>query len=170
VIQTELILSQLSESAFIARNATLVGNVSIGSQSSILFNVVIRGDTTHIAIGNQSNVQDFACLHGDPGFPCVIGHRVTIGHHATVHGATVDDDVLIGIGAIVLNGASIGQWSIIGAGALVSEGKVIPPRSLVMGVPGKIVREVTDADIAKIKHAATHYVEIGAAYKAGGEL
>lgn len=155
---------QISRSAFIAPNATIVGNVSIGDDCAILFGAVIRGDTAPIRIGAGSNVQDLCCLHADPGFPCTIGSNVTLGHRAVVHGATLADNILIGIGAIVLNGAKIGQWSIIAAGALVPEGKAIPPRSLVMGVPGKIIRETTDSDFEMIRHAAQHYVEVGKRY------
>ncbi len=150
--------------SFIAKNASVFGDVEIGRKSSILFHAVVRGDTSTIRIGDRTNVQDLCCIHADPGFPCEIGSDVTIGHRAVVHGAKVADHVLIGIGAIVLNGAMIGEWSVIAAGALVPEGKVIPPRSLVMGVPGKVVREVTDVDIQMIQHAAEHYVELSRAY------
>lgn len=150
---------------FIAKNATVFGDVQIGSESSILFNAVVRGDTSAIRIGERTNVQDLCCIHADPGFPCEIGSDVTIGHRAVVHGAKIANHVLIGIGAIVLNGASIGEWSVVAAGALVPEGKVIPPRSLVMGVPGKVVREVTEADIEMIRHAAEHYVELSREYR-----
>jgi carbonic anhydrase/acetyltransferase-like protein (isoleucine patch superfamily) len=154
----------IDPTAFVASNATVIGEVHVGRQSTILFGAVVRGDSTPIWIGERTNVQDLACLHGDPGFPCRLGNGVTIGHGAIVHGADVEDDVLIGIRAIVLNGAKIGRHSIIGAGALVAEGKVIPPRSLVLGVPGKIVRELTAEDIAKIEHAANHYVTAGIQY------
>ncbi len=153
-------------SAFVAPNATIVGNVSIASEATVLFGAVIRGDSESITIGEQSNVQDLCCLHCDPGFPCRLGNRVTVGHGAIIHGADIEDDVLIGIRAIVLNGAKIGRDSIIGAGALVAEGKVIPPRSVVLGVPGKVVREATAADIAYIRDAAQHYVQAGKQYLA----
>ena len=157
--------NQISHSAFIAPNATIVGNVTIADECAILFGAVVRGDTAAIRIGQRSNVQDICCLHADPGFPCMIGAGVTLGHRAVVHGATLEDNVLIGIGAIVLNGARIGEWSIIAAGALVPEGKQIPPRSLVMGVPGKVVRETTASDFEMIRHAADHYVEVGKTYR-----
>jgi carbonic anhydrase/acetyltransferase-like protein (isoleucine patch superfamily) len=158
--------TSIDQSAFVAPNATIIGNVRIGRESTILFGAVIRGDSEAITIGNQSNVQDLCCLHCDPGFPCRLGNRVTVGHGAIVHGAEIEDDVLIGIRAVVMNGAKIGRDSIIGAGALVPEGKVIPPRSVVLGVPGKIVREATEADMAYIRHAAQHYVEAGKQYLA----
>lgn len=156
----------IDPSAFIAANATVIGEVHVGKQSTILFGAVIRGDSTPIWIGQRTNVQDLACLHGDPGFPVRLGDGVTIGHSAVVHGAEIHNDVLVGIRAVVLNGAQIGRHSIIGAGALIPEGKIIPPRSLVLGIPGKIVREVTEADIAMIEHAAQHYVEAGQQYLA----
>ena len=156
----------IDPTAFVAKNATVIGEVHIASHATILFGAVVRGDSVPIWIGESSNVQDLACLHGDPGFPCRIGNRVTVGHGAIVHGAEIEDDVLIGIRAVVLNGAKIGKHSIIGAGAVVPEGKVIPPRSLVLGVPGRIVREITADDIRLIEHAAQHYVEAGKQYLA----
>ncbi len=161
--------TSIDQSAFIAPNATIIGNVCIGREATILFGAVIRGDSEAITIGDQSNVQDLCCLHCDPGFPCRLGNRVTVGHGAIVHGAEIEDDVLIGIRAVVMNGAKIGRDSIIGAGALVPEGKVIPPRSVVLGVPGKVVREATEADVAYIRHAAQHYVEAGKQYLAHAE-
>ena len=158
--------TSISSSAFIAPNATIIGNVRIGRETTVLFGAVIRGDSEAISIGDQSNVQDLCCLHCDPGFPCRLGNRVTVGHGAIVHGAVIEDDVLIGIRAVVMNGARIGRDSIVGAGALVSEGKVIPPRSVVLGVPGKVIREATEADMAYIRHAAQHYVEAGKQYLA----
>lgn len=148
----------IEPSVWIADNATVIGRVAIDEQSSVWFGAVIRGDTEWIRIGKRSNVQDLACLHADEGVPCTIGDDTTIGHAAVVHGATVGNHCLIGIRAVVLNGATIGEHSIIAAGAVVLERQVIPPRSLVAGVPARILREVTDADIARIHHAADHYV------------
>jgi len=138
--------------------------VYLAKQVSIWFGTVIRGDTAPITIEEQSNIQDLCCLHADPGFPCRIGKRVSIGHGAIVHGATIEDDCLIGIGSIVLNGAVIGTGSIVGAGALVPEGKTIPPGSLVVGVPARIIRAVTPEDTQRIKHAAEHYVQLSSQY------
>jgi carbonic anhydrase/acetyltransferase-like protein (isoleucine patch superfamily) len=154
----------IASTAFVARNATILGDVTIGEASSVLFGAVLRGDSAPLKIGSQTNVQDLCVLHADPGYPLIIGNRVTIGHSAVVHGAVIEDEVLIGIRAIVLNGAKIGKHSIIGAGALVPENKSIPPRSLVMGVPGKIVREITDEDIARIQHASSHYADLNPQY------
>lgn len=151
-------------SSWIAPSATVVGEVYLAKQASIWFGTVIRGDTAPITIQEQSNIQDLCCLHADPGFPCHIGKRVSIGHGAIVHGATIEDDCLIGIGSIVLNGAVIGTGSIVGAGALVPEGKTIPPGSLVVGVPARIIRTVTAEDVQRIKHAAEHYVQLSSKY------
>lgn len=155
---------QLADDCWIADNAHVSGDVEIGSQSSIWFGASMRGDTDKIRIGNQTNIQDLCCLHGDPGFPCIIGDRVTVGHAAIVHGATVQSDCLIGIGAIILNGATISSGSIVAAGALVPEGKLIPPNSLVMGMPAKVIRETTDQDREKITRGTEHYVALSREY------
>ncbi len=151
---------RIAADCYVAPNATLFGDVVVGEWSTLLFGAVVRGDADAIRIGTHTNIQDLVCLHGDPGFPCIIGNRVTVGHGAIVHGATVDDDCLIGIRATILNGAMIGSGSIIAAGALVPEGKRIPPRSVVMGIPGKVVRESSEADWDMIQHGWQHYVEL----------
>ncbi len=155
----------IDSSAWIAPTATVLGEVHIGARSSVWFGAVIRGDVEAIRIGEDTNIQDLACLHSDPGKPCTLGSRITMGHQAIVHGATVEDECLIGIGAIVLNDAHIGQHSIIGAGAVVTEGKIIPPRSLVLGMPGKVIRQITDEDLERIHHGHQHYVAAAAQYK-----
>ena len=157
--------AKIDPSAWIAHNATLTADVVVEAKARVWFGAVLRGDVERIWIGEESNIQDLCCLHADPGFPCMIGKRVTIGHRAIIHGAVISDEVLVGMGAIILNGAIIGSHSIIGAGALVSEGKVIPPRSLVVGVPGKIVREVTDEEVAKLKRSTERYVATSQRYK-----
>ena len=144
-------------SVFLARGAIVLGDATIGEESSVWFNAVVRGDTEAIRIGRRTNVQDGAILHADPGFPCTVGDDVTIGHGAIVHGATVGNRVLIGMRAVVMNGAEIGEESVIGVGAVVTEGTKIPPRSVVLGLPGKIVREISSDDAARIRHAAEHY-------------
>ena len=143
----------------------MLGDVSIGDVSTVLFGAVLRGDSAPLKIGDRSNIQDLAVLHADPGFPLTIGNDVTVGHAAVLHGATIEDEVLIGIRSVILNGARIGKHSIVGAGALIAENKVIPPKSLVMGVPGKVVREITDEDIRKIHYASHHYVEMNGRYR-----
>ncbi|MDA1054587.1 MAG: gamma carbonic anhydrase family protein [Planctomycetota bacterium] len=149
----------IDPTAYIARGAIVLGDVKIGAESSIWFNAVVRGDTEAIRIGSQTNVQDLCVLHADAGFPCVLGDRVTVGHAAIVHGAAVEDDCMIGMRAVVMNGAKIGKGSLIAVGAVVTEGTEVPPGSVVMGVPGKVRRDVTDADRERIAHAALHYVE-----------
>lgn len=155
-------------SVFIAPGAIVLGDVTLQAESSVWFNAVIRGDTDSIRIGRQSNIQDLAVIHCDEGVPCTIGDRVTLGHAAIVHGATVEDDCLIGIRAVVMNGARIGAGSLVAVGALVTEGVEIPPGSLVMGVPGKVVRQVSERDLQRIRHAAEHYVTAAKNYRAAG--
>ncbi|MCO8121354.1 gamma carbonic anhydrase family protein [Stieleria sp. TO1_6] len=163
--QLEFRADQIAASAFIAANATVLGDVSIGDESSVWFGAVVRGDTERIQIGQQSNIQDMSVLHADPGVPCVIGDRVTIGHAAIVHGATIEDDVLVGMRAVVLNGAKIGRGSVIAAGAVVTEGAQIPPGSMVTGMPAVVRGPVKQRHDEMIRHAAEHYVQAGAAYR-----
>ncbi|HAN99687.1 MAG TPA: gamma carbonic anhydrase family protein [Planctomycetaceae bacterium] len=151
--------TRVAASAWIASSADVMGDVRIGERSSVWFGAVARGDGESIAIGDDTNVQDGAILHADPGLPCRLGDRVTVGHGAIVHGAIVEADSLIGIRATVLNGATIGAGSLIAAGALVPERTVIPPGSLAMGVPAKVVRPVTEADRERIGRAWKHYVQ-----------
>lgn len=153
------------ETAFIAAGAIVIGDVTLAEHTSVWFNAVIRGDSEAIRIGAGSNVQDGCILHADPGRPCILGERVTLGHGAIVHGAILEDDVLIGMRAVVMNGARIGRGSIVGVGAVVLEGMEVPPRSIVLGMPGKIVREVSERDRERIRHAAEHYIEAGKIYR-----
>ena len=155
--------------AFIADGAVVLGDVTIGAESSIWFGAVIRGDSEAIRIGRQTNVQDGCILHADEGFPCTLGDRVTLGHGAIVHGATVEDDCLIGMRAVVMNGAKIRKGSIVAVGSVVTEGTEVLPGSIVMGQPAKVRRQTTPRDIARIRHAAEHYVAAGRAYRASGQ-
>ncbi len=143
---------------FIHDSAVVIGRVHLGDRASVWPTAVIRGDVEEISVGCDTNVQDGAVLHADPGMPCTVGDRVTIGHRATVHGCTVGDECLIGIGATVLNGARIGSQSIIGAHALVPEGMEIPSGVLVVGVPAKVRRELTDEERAGLAAQAARYV------------
>jgi carbonic anhydrase/acetyltransferase-like protein (isoleucine patch superfamily) len=151
---------------FLARGAVVLGDVTIGEESSVWFQAVIRGDVEVIRVGRRTNIQDGAILHADPGFPCTVGDDVTVGHGAIVHGATLGNRVLIGMRAVVMNGAEIGDESVIGVGAVVTEGTKVPAGSVVLGLPGKIVRQVTPDDIARIRHAAKHYVAAARQYLA----
>lgn len=161
-------LTRIAPDAFVAYNAVIAGNVHVGSESSIWFGVVIRADVERVRIGPRTSIQDNSVVHADPGFPCIVGDGVTVGHRAIVHSARIGNDVLIGMGATVMNGAVIGEESIVGAHALVTEGTQIPPRSLVLGAPAKVVREVTDEEVALIRLSADQYVYNGQQYKAAG--
>ena len=158
----------IDASVFVAEGARIVGNVTIGKNCGVWFNAVIRGDDEPIVIGNNTNVQDNVTLHTGVGYPLKVGNNVSIGHNAIVHGCTVGNDTLIGMGAIVMNGAKIGNNCVIGAGAVVTEGKDIPDNSLVIGCPGKVVRETTEADIAHTLKNAEHYVNFAKKYKEAG--
>lgn len=151
--------TRIHPTVFVAETATIIGEVTIYPDASVWFGAVIRGDADKIVIGEGTNVQDGAIIHCDTNLPTTIGKRAVIGHRAVIHGATIADNVMIGIGAIVLNGAKVGEYSIIAAGSLVPEGKEIPPRSLVMGVPGKVVREVTQDEIKRITDGAQSYID-----------
>jgi carbonic anhydrase/acetyltransferase-like protein (isoleucine patch superfamily) len=149
-------------SAFVAWNAEVAGDVRVGAGASIWFSASVRGDIAPIEIGDRSNVQDGAVVHVDTGIPCRIGADVTVGHGAILHSCVVGDGALIGMGAIVLNGAEIGAGSIVGAGALVTQGKKFPPRSLIIGSPAAVKRELSDEEVAANLRNAAHYVEGGA--------
>ncbi len=155
----------IGSNAWIAPNATVIGDVILGNNSSIWWNAVLRGDTDQLRVGENSNIQDGSVLHTDAGIQLTVGKNVTVGHLVMLHGCTIGDGSLIGIKSVVLNGAVIGEHSLIGANSLVPEGKVIPPRSLVMGSPGKVVRELTDADVAKILRSAQMYVTNAERYR-----
>lgn len=141
-----------------ATNATLTGDVTLGENASVWFGCVLRGDDAPLVIGAHSNVQDLSMVHADPHVPNVVGEHVTVGHRCVLHGARVGDRCLIGMGAILLGGSQIGAESIVAAGAVVKEGAVIPPRSLVVGVPGRVVKDVSDEQVAQILRSAAGYV------------
>jgi carbonic anhydrase/acetyltransferase-like protein (isoleucine patch superfamily) len=153
------------DSVFVAPTASIIGNATLAQDSSAFYGVSVRADTAPISVGEGSNLQDNVVLHADPGFPCTVGKRVSVGHAAVVHGCTVEDDCLIGMGATVLNGAVIGAGSLVAAGAVVLEGTVVPPRSLVAGVPGKIRRELTDEEYDGVRANAARYRELAAAHR-----
>ena len=160
---------QLSTGAWAAPSADLIGDVRLAAHASVWFGAVIRADNTPILVGEESNIQDGAIGHSDPGAPLTIGPRVTIGHQAIVHGCTIADDCLIGMGARILNGATLGPECLVGAGALITEGKSFEGGSLIVGVPARVVRPLTDAEKAAIRISAAHYAEKAARYAAGLE-
>ena len=156
---------QIAASAYIAEEATVVGLLTIGERVTVLAGAVARGDNETIAIGNDSNVQEGAVLHADPGYPLTIGERVTVGHQAMLHGCTIGDGTLIGIQAVVMNGAVIGRNSLVGAGAIVTEGKSFGDRSLIIGAPARLARTLSDAEVAGLEGGAASYVERSAHFR-----
>ena len=157
-------------SCYIAPGAQVVGLVTLGRETSVWFNAVLRAENEPITLGRGSNIQDGCVCHVDPGFPLAVGEDVTVGHMALLHGCTIGDGCLIGMGAVILNGARIGRDCVIGANALVTEGKEIPDRSLVMGQPGKVVRTLDDAAIAEFHRGAANYKARRQVYKDGLRL
>jgi gamma-carbonic anhydrase len=153
---------KLGKNVFIAKNATVIGDVTLGAHASVWYGAVLRGDINRIVVGHHSNVQDNAVLHLADDFPCLLGNWVTVGHSAIVHACKVGDEVLVGMGAVVLDGAVIGKQSLIGAKALVTQGTKIPPGSLVLGAPAKVVRKLTKEERAGLKWWAEKYVDNGA--------
>ena len=149
---------QLHASTYVAESAQIIGNVWLAAKSSVWFKSVLRGDSDQIVIGEETNVQDATICHVDPGFPLEIGARVTIGHRCILHGCTIRDDCLIGMGAILMNGVRIGEGSIVGAGSLLLEGTEIPPFSLAAGSPAKIKKTYGSEILGQIRQASTHYV------------
>jgi len=156
---------QLAASAWIAPNATVIADVRLAANASIWWNAVLRGDNDPITIGENSNIQDGSVLHTDEGVPLTIGANVTVGHLVMLHGCTVGDGSLIGIGSIVLNRATIGRNSIVGANTLIPEGKTFPERVLIVGSPGKVVRELSDDEVAGLQRSAEHYVANALRYR-----
>lgn len=158
---------QVHPTAFVADNAQVVGRVTLGEGSSVWFNTVIRADNEPMTIGAGSNIQDGSVLHSDTGFPLTVGERVTVGHQVVLHGCTVGDESLIGIGAVVLNGAKIGKHCLVGAGSLVTEGKEFPDGSMILGSPAKVVRQLTPEQIDGLRRSAQHYIANAQRFQAG---
>lgn len=159
------IVPKIGCACFIEETAVVIGDVVMGEECSVWFHAVIRGDVNYIRIGDRTNVQDLSVLHvTHDTHPLIIGHDVTIGHHVVLHGCTIQDRVLVGMGAIVMDGAVIGEDSIVGAGALVTEGMVIPPKSLVLGAPARVKRPATDKELIWIKESAANYVRYARTY------
>jgi len=158
---------RISDSAWVADSAQVMGNVELADDSSVWFGVVIRGDTEIIRIGRASNIQDLSVLHADVGKPLTVGEDVTVGHRAVLHGCTIGDGCLIGIGAVVLNGAKIGAGCLVGAGALVTEGKEFPPGSMILGSPARVVSQLTPERIAGLHRSAQGYVDNARRFRDG---
>jgi carbonic anhydrase/acetyltransferase-like protein (isoleucine patch superfamily) len=157
----------IDPTAFIAPNASIMGDVTIGAEASIWYGAVLRGDMAPIVIGSQTNLQDGTMVHVDEEVPCRIGSRVGVGHRVILHGCTVEDECLIGMGSILLNNVVVGTGSVVGAGAVLPEGMQVPPRSLVLGVPGRVVRQVDDRLAAMITGTWQHYIGQAKAHRAG---
>lgn len=152
---------------FIAESAEVIGNVRLQKKTSVWFGTVIRGDNELIDIGEGSSVQDNCTLHTDPGFPITIGRNCSVGHNTILHGCTIGDGALVGMGAIVMNGAKIGKESVVGAGALVPEGKEFPDRSLIVGSPARVIRALDDEQVKRLTTAGPHYAKNSVRFKAG---
>lgn len=158
IFESRGLLRPIEGGGWVANNAVVCGDVTIGEDTGIWFSCVIRGDDAPITIGRRTNVQDLSMIHADPGVPAFVGSEVTIGHRCVLHGARVEDRSLIGMGAVLLGGSVVGEGSIVAAGAVVREGFEVPPRTLVAGVPAKVIREVTDAERASFLESAEEYV------------
>lgn len=156
---------QISASSWIAPNASIIGSVTLGANSSVWWNSVLRGDNENIIIGANTNIQDGSVLHADPGIPLTLGDNVTVGHMVMLHGCTVGEGSLIGIKSVIMNHVVIGKECLIGANTLIPEGKVIPDRSLVVGSPGRILRTLSDEEVERLRGTAAHYVENAQMYR-----
>jgi carbonic anhydrase/acetyltransferase-like protein (isoleucine patch superfamily) len=167
VYELDGVAPKLADSAWVADSAQVMGDVELAEDTSIWFGTVIRGDTDTIRIGRGTNIQDLSVLHADLGVPLTVGENVTVGHKVMLHGCTIGDETLIGIGAIVLNGAKIGRNCLVGAGSLVTEGKEFPDGSMIIGSPAKAVRQLTPEQIEGLRQAARHYVENAKRFRAG---
>lgn len=167
IYELDGVAPQLAASAWVADSAQLIGQVTLAAEVSIWFGSVVRGDTDSITIGAGSNIQDTCVLHADAGQPLVVGERVTVGHQVTLHGCTIGDESLIGIGAVVLNGARIGKNCLVGAGSLVTEGKEFPDGSMIMGSPAKLVRPLTPEQIEGLRRSAAHYIDNARRFRDG---
>lgn len=167
-IPYQQIVPEIHPSVYIAQGAMIIGDVTIGEDASVWFNAVLRGDLDQIRVGARTNIQDGTIVHLDQGFPCIIGDDVTVGHGCIVHGCTVGDGAMLGMGAIVLTGAKIGERAIVGAGALVREGQEIPPETVAVGIPAKVRRDVSAEDLERIRFGTLDYVTRGQIMKENG--
>ncbi len=167
IYELDGLVPQVAASAWVADSAQVIGDVTLGEDVSIWFGSVLRGDADSLHIGAGSNIQDASVLHADLGKPLVVGERVTVGHQVMLHGCTIGDESLIGIGAVILNGAKIGKNCLVGAGALVTEGKEFPDGSMIIGSPAKVVRQLSPEQIEGLRKSAQHYIDNARRYKSG---
>ena len=167
IYELDGVAPRMAESAWVADSAQVMGNVVLGDNASVWFGAVLRGATETITLGEGSNIQDGSVMHADVGFPLTVGRHVTVGHQVMLHGCTIGDESLIGIGATVLNGAKIGRNCLVGAGSLVTEGKEFPDGSMILGSPAKVVRSLTPEQIEGLRRSAGHYIENAARYRQG---
>ena len=167
IYELDGVAPRVADSAWVAENALVIGDVSLGEHASVWFGTTVRGDTATITIGAGSNIQDGSVLHADDGLPLTIGAHVTVGHQVMLHGCTIGDESLIGIGAVVLNGAKIGKHCLVGAGALVTEGKEFPDGSMIIGSPARAIKTLTPEQIAGLRRSAEHYIENARRYRQG---
>lgn len=167
IYELDGVAPQMADSAWVADSAQVMGNVVLAEDTSVWFGAVLRGDTETIRVGKGSNIQDGSVLHADIGYPLVMGENVTVGHQVMLHGCTIGDETLIGIGATVLNGAKIGRNCLVGARALITEGKEFPDGSMILGSPAKVVRSLTPEQIEGLRRSARHYVENAERYRKG---
>jgi carbonic anhydrase/acetyltransferase-like protein (isoleucine patch superfamily) len=167
IYELDGVAPQITASAWVADSAHVIGDVALGADASVWFGTVIRGDTAPIRIGQRTNIQDGSVLHADLGMPLTLGDDVTVGHQVMLHGCTIGDGSLIGIGAVVLNGAKVGKGCLVGAGALVTEGKEFPDGSMIIGSPAKVVRQLTPEQLQGLLTSAERYVDNGRRYRSG---
>lgn len=167
IYELDGVAPRMADSAWVADSAQVMGNVVLGENSSVWFGAVLRGDTETITLGEGSNIQDGSVMHADVGFPLSVGRHVTVGHQVMLHGCTIGDESLIGIGATVLNGAKIGRNCLVGAGSLVTEGKEFPDGSMIIGSPAKVVRSLTPEQIEGLRRSAGHYIDNAMRYRQG---
>src|SRR5665647_3651464 len=167
IYELDGVVPKISDSAWVADCAQVLGNVELADDTSVWFGAVLRGDTETIRIGRGSNIQDLSVLHADVGMPLTVGEDVTVGHQVTLHGCTIGDGCLIGIGAVVLNGAKIGKNCLVGAGSLVTEGKEFPPDSMILGSPARAVKQLSAEQIDGLRMIAKHYIDNARRYKTG---
>jgi carbonic anhydrase/acetyltransferase-like protein (isoleucine patch superfamily) len=167
IYQLDAHIPQIDPSAWVADSAQVMGAVTMQANTSIWFGATVRGDTEHIHIGEGSNIQDGSVLHADHGQPLTVGKNVTVGHMVMLHGCTIGDESLIGIGAVVLNGAKIGRNCLVGAGSLVTEGKEFPDGSMIMGTPAKVVRQLTPEQMEGLRQSAAHYIDNAQRFRSG---